>query len=219
MSKRDFIKDIDSDELQSVLKKYDFEIVNQVPFSEKELMVFYENYTDPLLTEARRLTNDNIFVLGNEMRAMLGHLADYRQNLQYRKNLKDAYGHFRRLNVDAFKIICDEADKSLLRYLKKHVHYDFRNVNSSFLFEYSQKYFKAKSLYLKAQVAERTGSDRASGNVIMMYYDATCAYAELLSYLKGAKSGIQTKVFWTIVTTIGSVAVSLGMIIINIITE
>ena len=137
MSKRDFIKDIDSDELQSVLKKYDFEIVNQVPFSEKELMVFYENYTDPLLTEARRLTNDNIFVLGNEMRAMLGHLADYRQNLQYRKNLKDAYGHFRRLNVDAFKIICDEADKSLLRYLKKHVHYDFRNVNSSFLFEYS----------------------------------------------------------------------------------
>ena len=44
-------------------------------------------------------------------------------------------------------------------------------------------------------------------------------YAELLSYLKGAKSGIQTKVFWTIVTTIGSVAVSLGMIIINIITE
>ena len=35
MSKRDFIKDIDSDELQSVLKKYDFEIVNQVPFSEK----------------------------------------------------------------------------------------------------------------------------------------------------------------------------------------
>ena len=161
MSKRDFIKDIDSDELQSVLKKYDFEIVNQVPFSEKELMVFYEKYTDPLLTEARRLTNDNIFVLGNEMRAMLGHLADYRQNLQYRKNLKDAYGHFRRLNVDAFKIICDEADKSLLRYLKKHVHYDFRNVNSSFLFEYSQKYFKAKSLYLKAQVAEKTGSDVA----------------------------------------------------------
>ena len=106
-----------------------------------------------------------------------------------------------------------------MRYLKKHVHYDFRNVNSSFLFEYSQKYFKAKSLYLKAQVAEKTGSDRASGNVIMMYYDATCAYAELLSYLKGAKSGIQTKVFWTIVTTIGSVAVSLGMIIINIITE
>ena len=74
MSKRDFIKDIDSDELQSVLKKYDFEIVNQVPFSEKELMVFYENYTDPLLTEARRLTNDNIFVLGNEISCIIGEI-------------------------------------------------------------------------------------------------------------------------------------------------
>ena len=118
MSKRDFIKDIDSDELQSVLKKYDFEIVNQVPFSEKELMVFYEKYTDPLLTEARRLTNDNIFVLGNEMRAMLGHLADYRQNLQYRKNLKDAYGHFRRLNVDAFNGL------SYIRSDGEHIQFD-----------------------------------------------------------------------------------------------
>ena len=50
MSKRDFIKDIDSDELQSVLKKYDFEIVTHVNISEKDLMLSYENYTDPVLT-------------------------------------------------------------------------------------------------------------------------------------------------------------------------
>lgn len=215
-SKIKFIKDIDSERLILVLKNYDYEKLNVLPNSENDLLRYYEQYADPIITESKRLTDNNVFPLGNEVRAMIGHLADYQQNTYDRNNLKNAYGHFRRLNIDAFKIICDEADKSLLKYLDSHKYYDFRNVNAEFLKTYSTMYFSAKEKYLDAQLSERTGSDRRSGNVLKEYQCACLKYAELLSYLKRENKGLNTKIIKTIVGMVVSSLIAISSLILSI---
>lgn len=218
MRRNSIINDICSDELLESLKKYNYEVVNKLPLSEYDLIKYYEKYSDPVVTAARLITNNNVFTLGNEVRAMLGHLADYRQNPKYRKNLKDAYGHFRRLNVDAFKIICDEADKALFKYMDKNKRYDFSDVNYAFLKEYAKKYFAAKKLYLDAQISEKTGSDRASGNIMQKYHLASLAYAELLSYKYHNSSGIRGKVIRTRISTVACIVFDVIVAIIGFIT-
>jgi hypothetical protein len=157
---------------------------------------------------------DIVFVLGNEARAMFGHLADYRLNPQKRKNLLDAYGHFRRLNLDAFKIICDELDKFLFSYFQKHYHYDYRNVRRNFLLEYSKKYFAAQKAYLDAQVKEQTGSDRLVGNIIEEYFQAAKLYVDLFIFLQENNSGLE-KTKWKAVakSTFVVVGSALGILL------
>lgn len=185
------LKGVNGTDVMNMLDAYDTEEVNRLPFTEKELHKMYVEYVDPIICCARELAQDNIFTLGNEVRAMIGHISDYRMNPTQKKNLEDAYGHFRRLNIDTFKIMCDEFDKVFLKYLQKHYHYDFREVHSTFLYEYSKMYFEAKNTYLKAQLGEHVGSDRLAGNVIQLYHSAARKYVELLVYFQEQHKGLE----------------------------
>lgn len=192
VTRKNYLKTLSGDQLKNILDNFSPDIINEQPFRETELLERYMSYTDPLLTHVRLMTTDNVFVLGNEVRALFGHLADYRLNPKKRKNLSDAYGHFRRINLDAFKIICDRLDDFLLRYLETHYHYDYRNVNQKFLSQYTEKYFIAQKAYIESQVNERAGSDRLSGNIIDEYYQAAKLYVELFVYLQNNCSGLET---------------------------
>lgn len=192
VKRNNFLKTLSGKDLLEILENYSPGIINVQPFTEKELFDRYENHTDPLLAYVRIMNADNVFVLGNEARAMFGHIADYRLDTTKRKNLLDAYGHFRRLNLDAFKIICDELDNFLFSYFRKHYHYDYRNVRSKFLLKYSEKYFAAQKTYLEAQVSEQAGSDRIAGNIIQKYFDAAKLYVELLAFLQDNSNGLET---------------------------
>lgn len=196
------------DEFLQILPSYSSEVINSRPDSEQALHKMYEDYTDPIISFAKNLTSDNIFFLSNEVRAMFGHIAEYRLD-GGKKNLEDAYGHFRRLNIDMFKVLCNEFDKTFLKYLKKHYHYDFRDVHSSFLKDYAQLYFDAKNTYLEAQLKEHVGSDRLSGNVIELYYNATVKYSELLEYFRENHKGIEKQKISFIVSVVCSTIFSI----------
>lgn len=191
VKKKNFLKNLSGDGLSKALQEYSPNIINVHPLTEKDLFDRYENYTDPLLAYVRIMNTDNVFVLGNEARAMFGHIADYRLDPSERKNLLDAYGHFRRLNLDAFKIICDELDEFLFSYFQKHYHYDYRNVRSNFLLQYSEKYFAAQKAYLNAQLKEQTGSDRLVGNIINEYFLAAGLYVDLFLFLQNNNVGLE----------------------------
>ena len=189
--KINLLKTLNGKDLLAALVTFSPDLVNSQPNTEKDLMDLYLRFTDPIVMYARVMNEDTVFVLGNEARALLGHLADYRQIPNNRKNLSDAYGHFRRLNLDTFKIICDELDAFHFNYLEKHYHYDYRGVNQDFLPTYAKKYFSAQNAYLTAQTTERTGSDRCSNNIIAKYHYAAKEYADLCYYLQDNKSGIE----------------------------
>ena len=105
----------------------------------------------------------------NEIRAILGHLSQYRMsNYNIDKNdLRKAYGHFRRLNLDLLKILCDIFNKNLYKILTQQYKYDLRNVKDDYLVNFDKKYITARRLYLKAQREESSGSDRNKHNIIM----------------------------------------------------
>ena len=216
--KRSYLNSLPGDRLKNVLDNFSPDLINDQPFTETELLNRYMLYTDPLLTHVRILTTDNVFVLGNEVRALFGHLADYRLNPKNRKNLSDAYGHFRRINLDAFKIICDKLDEYLFRYLESHYHYDYRNVNQEFLSQYTEKYFLAQKTYIDAQVNERTGSDRLTGNVINEYYQAAECYIELFIYLQNNHSGLETTKWKSIFKNIFNMLVVILGIVLSLLT-
>ena len=208
-----FLKNLSAEDLFNALDTFSPDLINSQPKTERELLDLYLRFTDPIVTHARVMSDDTIFVLGNETRALLGHLADYNQTPDNRKNLSDAYGHFRRLNLDTFKIICDELDQYLLNYLESHYHYDYRSVNKKFLSDYVAKYFVSQNAYLDAQTTERTGSNRCSNNIIEKYHAAAKAYADLFLYLKNNKSGIEFVKWKEIVTiAIETVILILGVI-------
>lgn len=207
MKKQNFLKTLHGNQLLDILNSYSSDIINVQPLTERELLERYSQYTDPLLKYARIMNEDNVFVLGNEARAMVGHIADYRINPNNRKNLSDAYGHFRRLNLDAFKIICDKLDEFLFNYLKKHYHYDYRNVNRDFLHEYANTYFSAQKAYLSAQTNERAGSDRLSGNIINEYFIAAKLYVESFVYLQNNRSGLEIAKLKSIVKLVCETAI------------
>ncbi len=208
------LKLVSARELKDLLNTYKPEQINTVPFTEKELYGYYENYTDPLLIFVRKMSDDNVFLLGNEARAMFGHLADYRLNSVEKKNLQDAYGHFRRLNIDALKVLCNELDKAFITYLKKHYQYDFRNTRRKFLFEYSQKYFVAQKAYLNAQMSEHVGSDRLFGNIILEYYEAAKKYLELFTFLENTRKGLEkVKIAFFIKYSVNFIISVLGIVL------
>lgn len=114
---------------------------------------------------------------------MLGHLSEYRSSkINNREELHNVYGHFRRANLDALKIICDELDRSLLIILQKQYTYDYRNMYEKYLKEYSKMYFAAKNAYLEAQEKECVGSDRNTHNIFEFYHLATKQYILLKQF-------------------------------------
>ena len=174
---------VEGEKFLKILDKYDSEAVNAVSNTEQELLQKYNNFTNDILIYAKRIADDHIFFLNNEIRAMFGHLADYRANNDNdsKANLHDAYTHFRRLNIDIFKVLCDEFDKFCLMVLERYYHYDFRNLRQDFLEDYAVKYFSAKQKYEDAKHEENVGSNRKN-NLVSFYYKAVYSYVEAFKF-------------------------------------
>lgn len=208
------IKRLPSKPLIDALNSYDCVAVNSLPSTEKELYDYYVNNTDPVISWARKITDDNIFVLGNEIRAMFGHLADYRQDPTRKKNLENAYGHFRRLNIDTFKILCDEFDKFFLIQLKKYYHLDLRNIDRNYLEDFSNEYFNAKDAYIEAQQKEHVGSDMHE-NIILLYHKAASCYAKVYkNFYENAPRGLKWLKIKTITKDVGAFIISVAGLLI-----
>lgn len=177
-----------------ILNDFDAEEINQKPKTVSDLLRYYKDTTDYLYQYLRCVSDKELIFASNELRAALGHIAEYRINNDGTKNdLEKAYGHFRRMTLDILKVICDVFDDSLLRFFKKACKVDFRNVDKDFLKDYSQSYFKAKQLYLSAQADERTGADSDKHNVIEKYLSAAKEYIKLKRY-KDCHPKIQTMI-------------------------
>jgi len=175
-----------------ILTSFSPDAVDVEPKSEEELYRCYYNNTDYLYQYLRKTVGGWLFPLSNEVRAIMGHLADYRVSDMGRdkKNLDKAYGHFRRLTLDAFKVLCDEFDKSLSRQLKEQYSFDYRKVCVNYLDTFATKYIAAKTKYIDAQCKEKLGSDHGKHNVMKLYYDAAKGYIELKQFYLSHKSQI-----------------------------
>lgn len=167
-----------------LLKNFSPEDVDVEPKTEEELYRCYYNNTDYLYQYLRKTVGGWLFPLSNEVRAIMGHLSDYRVSDSGcdKKNLDKAYGHFRRLTLDAFKILCNEFDESLSRQLKAQYSFDYRKVYVNYLDQFADKYINAKTKYIEAQRKEKLGSDYGKHNVMRLYYDAAKEYIELKQF-------------------------------------
>lgn len=180
----------DIEELEKFLvEEYDPEVINTLPKTEKELLEAYQLYADVLYQYVRSTVNHFMHAINNEIRALLGHLAEYRvsKTSPGKRDLDKAYGHFRRMNLDALKILCDEFDRTLSKILKKQCKYDYRDVRINYLHDFGEKYIVAKNLYIKAQQEEKVGCDSHSHNVIALYYNAAREYILLKRYYQEHK--------------------------------
>ena len=175
-----------------ILHEYDSKFIDKTPKSEQELMKKYEQ-SFYLYQYVTARIDRNAVPLNNEIRAMFGHIAEYRtiDESMVKTNLSKAYGHFRRLNIDSFKLICDEFDKSLYQTLIKEYKYDYRNVIKGYLKEFGEMYICARNLYLEAQKMERVGCDSGVHNVIELYHNAAKKYLELKKYYVKHKDQIK----------------------------
>ena len=175
-----------------IIESFDADKIDVKPKTEKELLLYYAEYTDILFQYLRVIVDEQLFYISNEIRALLGHLSDYRVYSDITKNnLEKAYGHFRRMNLDAFKTLCDMFDDALSRQLRKDYTLDYREVSSDYLEKFSQMYFSARESYLEAQTNERTGSDSHVHNILGQYYIAIKKYIELKQYYMENKSDIK----------------------------
>lgn len=166
-----------------IISEFDADLINQKPATVDELLKYYSENTYYIYQYLKSVTDKQLDFASNELRAMLGHIAEYRINNDGTKNdLEKAKGHFRRMTLDILKVICDVFDESLLSNLKKSYKTDFRNINKDYLEEYSEQYFKAKNYYIQAQSDERTGADSNKHNIISKYYLAAKSYIRLKQY-------------------------------------
>lgn len=185
-------KDIEN---QIIDDSFDVSILEEKPYTEKEFWYKYQRYADLLYAYARINIDDFMQGLTNEIRAMLGHMSEYRGNdgTLHKNELEKAYGHFRRFNLDVLKIICDEYDRWLSEKLYNLSQYDLRNVHKDFLKQYSMQYFQARNAYLQAQQQEKVGSDREVHKIIELYYVAVKKYILLKRFYEQYQKRINSK--------------------------
>lgn len=164
-----------------ILNKFDSIKTNKKPKTEKELYNYFVKNSDVVIQYLKIVVRNELRPLINEVRALFGHLTE--QNTESKidkRELEKAYGHFRRLTLDSFKILCDEFDNILTDILMKQYHYNYNSVDVNYLKDFSDLYISAKQAYVKAQQAEKTGSDSTSSeNVIMLYHEASKKYIKL----------------------------------------
>lgn len=177
---------------QHVLKVYDPKVVNTQPSTEKALLDIYYDHTDILFQYVRENTAAFLDPITNEIRALLGHLAEYRISDQRstKRDLDKAYGHLRRINLDSLKLICDEYDRRFSIIQESQARYDLRNMKDDYMKRFGEMYFKAKTLYIEAQKQERLGCDSHTHNVIELYYNAAKEYILLKCYYEQYRSKI-----------------------------
>ena len=168
-------------------KKYDPKEIAKYPKTEDELYRMYSKMGNLLLDYYNLVMGEPAFELSNEVRAILGHLVDYnKQTDGLKENLKRAHAHFRRLNLDAFKILCDEYDKVFSKLLVKFYRHDLRAVAADFLKTYYKQYFEARGQYLSAQNEESLGKNDSI--VYDLYFEALKRYIVLKNtYLEKRK--------------------------------
>ena len=185
MKQRKTINKISSEQLKELvdfLNSYDCDIVNQKPCDENVFWDMLFNYTISLYNYTRNCFDSQVFAVANEIRALLGHMSDYAMSLgKDRRNFEKAYGHFRRINLDLLKILCDEFDKAIALFIDQCYKFDLRNVDSKFLETLLTNYVKAKEAYIDAQKNERVGSD-SDQNIIELYFTAAKGYGDTLLY-------------------------------------
>lgn len=164
-----------------ILKDFDSDVINQKPQTEKELYEYYSQYTDIMVQYLRMKVTNVLRPLTNEVRAIFGHLTDQNTEKQAdHRELEKAYGHFRRLTLDSFKVLCDEYDNFLYHKMVSQYRYNYNSVNVNYLKEYASLYISAKKAYIVAQQAEKTGSDSTGKvNIIKLYHTACKEYIKL----------------------------------------
>ncbi len=197
------------DSFVKAMGKLSPELLEKDPETPEEIYKYYA-CLDELFVWIKNAYNDNLCVLCNEMRAILGHLAEYDLKDDNIKNLGKAYGHFRRLSIDTFKILCNGFDQVFDEWINKHAIFDYRNVDSDFLPEYVKLFNEAHDSYIDVQKSENLGSDRGN-RIIEKYYDVACNYQKLYQYHncerrrqieKCAKWALIRKKIWVICTVI-----------------
>ena len=170
---------------KKILTEYDCNKIDTKPSTENELLVCYYEYTSNLYKYVRFIEK-NYFLHGisNEIRAMMGHLADYRNKKETnsKRNLEKAYGHFRRANLDLLKLLCNQMDKIYFRKMQWQYKFDYRKVCNTYLLEFSQKYICAKQKYEVAQKEENLGTDSGVHNIFELYYNAGTEYISLKQF-------------------------------------
>lgn len=187
------------------------------PMTEQQLLRMYADYTLPLYEYLDRLF-DFPYAICNEIRAMLGHLSQYNSDKQSNRiELEKAYGHFRRVNLDSLKVICDELDRSLSYNWIKDTKYDFRDYQNNYIKEFGERLICARNRYLEAQKSESVGSDSGIHNVFNLYYESAVMYIKLKQYYlkhicdkdyKKIKKGTVIKRFLTIILTLYGIIVT-----------
>lgn len=189
------------------------------PMTESQLLGMYDSYTLPLYEYLDRLFGFP-YAICNEIRAMLGHLSQYNSDKQSNRNeLEKAYGHFRRVNLDSLKVICDEFDRSLSYSWNKDTKYDFRDFQRDYIEEVGNRLICARKSYLEAQESESVGSDSGVHNVFQLYYEAAVNYIELKQYyIKCKRNKYYKKVKrGTIIKHVSTIILTLYGIIITVI--
>ena len=206
--------DCDCDKEIALLNNYNYGQIDILPDTENQLFRYYHDNAILLLNYYHEVMSEPAFELTNEIRAMFGHLVDYRLKTDpLRENLQKAYGHFRRLNIDAFKILCDEYDKVFSQKVTNLYKYDYRSVAANYLRTYLELYFEARNLYLDAQNNESLGKN--SNNVYEYYFKALVAYIKLKNYYIKNKEVVEKRKRKSITFKTLSVLTSLALSVIT----
>lgn len=187
----EFKKERDYEEY--IIKFYNPTIINECPKSENDLLKMYRYHTDYLYQYAILTTHTYLHPNSNEIRAFLGHLSKYRTEVKSapgKTELRKAYGHFKRLNLDIMKIICDEFDQSIALKINSNIKYDFNNVYKNYIQEIGDMYIKAKKEYINAQKIESVGTDTYDDNIIFHYYKAIISYINAKRFYESNRKGL-----------------------------
>lgn len=164
---------------KNLINYYDPAIINETPMSSIMLYNYYYDHTKYLIDYVESEFNEVPYVLNNEIRAMFGHLSKHSTRFDLSNfELKKAYGHFRRLNLDAFKLLCNEYDIFFSSFLNKSYKYSFKKIDKDFILNYATAYYLARKKYLDAQNCESVGSN-SDENVYKAYLEAFQKYMEL----------------------------------------
>jgi hypothetical protein len=197
-------------QLEESIERFDFDMLEKHPESVEELMQYYLLNTDPVYSCMRKAFSISFEAMDNEVRAMLGHFADMDVNDSKDTNLSNAYHHFRRMNIDSFKTICDEFDKFYTDWFRGHYYCDFSHMRANFLCSLAEKYYNAKTLYKKAQKEERVGSDHGKHKILQDYSQAALAYVNMYRLYAQYRKKVKCVKFKFVIKR--GIAISVGVV-------
>lgn len=166
---------------ERALNEYQPDILEIQPETPEELYRYYA-CIDKMYIWLKNAYKDDLCVLCNEMRAILGHLSEYGlKNENSKDNLQKAYGHFRRLSIDTLKILCNGLDKFFDEWINQHACYDYSNIDNKYFPDYVTLYNEAHKDYINVQRLESLGSDKGN-KIIKKYHTVAQQYGKLYAH-------------------------------------